>query len=585
MKCWSNPTEAEGLVFFAQLLEELLFDYSLDTYKPSAMNSSTLCLEARRLIRDIENELIDKTNLDHILKELILNLRKDEIAKSLLTINIDSFVKKFENKDTPIQEVAILLNIIHSHINLKVYKERTEQLLLDAVANPKEKDRIRSLARNYITTLINFGYSTRYLYPSARIFFYWNRRKISGPESLRDFYDLVAGKSQKYTAIFRVSLLFNEIKDSCKAFDIEVASELDEGLVSSVQKKAFVLADQETYLVVSNIESMDVFSARDEAERRIDQISTLSSFFHHKESAEWQPNALIINLDTKKERMVMSSPNPMLMCADSKKQNAAIKLNSFINSFSLKELDSFTRFNRALELHSLALRSDSPDNQLLNLWVALETIVPSKLGRTKAKINNIIDSVLPFLSITYLEALTTKLTHDFCLWSRPKFHKAIGKIDGDSDRERLIKLLVLPEHIKLKNQLFEDLEQFYLLRNRAHYLATILSDPAKLISLFETHAQRVEWQIRRIYRTRNLIVHAGHTPSYINVLIKNIHDYLDIVINMIGRLASDGEKINTVDEAFKYIEISYFEYLHELKNTKQSISVNNINRLIVNSPI
>ena len=61
---WTDPVASEGLVFFAQLLEELLFDYSLDTYKPSAMNSSTLCIEARRLIRDIEDDVIDKNNLD-----------------------------------------------------------------------------------------------------------------------------------------------------------------------------------------------------------------------------------------------------------------------------------------------------------------------------------------------------------------------------------------------------------------------------------------------------------------------------------------------------------------------------------------
>jgi len=583
--CWSDPAGSEGLLFFAQLLEELLFDYSLDTYKPSAMNSSTLCREARRLIRDIEEELIDKSNLDHILKELILSLKKDEIAQSLLPIKIESLVKKFENKDTPIQEVTILLDIIYSHISLRIYKDRTESLLMEAVADPKGKDRIRSLARSYITTLINFGYSTRFLYPSSRMFFYQNKKKILGPESLKGFFEIVAGKSQKYTAIFKVNSLFNEIRDSCKAFNIEVLSELNDDLSTYAEKRAFKLSDQESYLVVSDIESMDVFSARDDAERKIDQISTLSSFFHHKEATDWQSNALIINLESRKERMVLASQNPMFMCSDSKKENAAIKLNSFINNFSLKEMDSFNRFNRALELHALALRSDSPDNQLLNLWVALETIVPSKLGRTKAKVNNIIDSVLPFLSVTYIEALTTKLTHDFCLWSRPKLYRSIEGIDGDSDRERLIKLLVLPEYLKKKNQLFAELQQFYLLRNRAHYFSNILSDTSKLSTLLESHSQRVDWQIRRIYRTRNLIVHAGHTPPYINILIKNIHDYLDIVINMIGRLASDGEKINTIDGAFKYIEIVYSEYFQELKTANQPMSPDNISRLIVTSPV
>lgn len=239
---WTDPVASEGLVFFAQLLEELLFDYSLDTYKPSAMNSSTLCIEARRLIRDIEDDVIDKNNLDHVLKELVLNLRKDPIAKSLLTIKIESLANKFENKDTPIQEVAILIEVLYSLINLKAYKDRTEHLLIQAVKLPKEKDLIRSLTRSYVTTLINCGYSTRFLYPTARTFFYWSKQKITSPEYLKDFFKIVAGVSQNYTAVFRVNSLFDEIKDSCQALDIEVTSVLNNDLSPYVNNKSFELS-------------------------------------------------------------------------------------------------------------------------------------------------------------------------------------------------------------------------------------------------------------------------------------------------------------------------------------------------------
>lgn len=350
-----------------------------------------------------------------------------------------------------------------------------------------------------------------------------------------------------------------------------------------VNNKSFELSSQELYLVVREIKARDVFTARDEAEKKVGLISTLSGFFHHKEAASWQSNVLMINLESKKARLVLRSQNPMLMCSDSRMENAAIKLNNFIKNFSLKK-ESFQRFDRALELHALALRSDSPDNQLLNLWVAIETLVPSKLGRTKAKVNNIIDSIVPFITIEYIETLTTKLTQDFRLWNRVKLNESIDGVDGQSERERLIKILVLPEYKHKKDKLFTDLQQFYLLRNRAHYLSSILSDTSKLSSLLDIHSQRVDWQIRRIYRTRNLIDHAGQTPTYINVLIKNIHDYLDTVINIIGRLASDGRMIATIDGAFKYVEISHMEYLHDLKNTKK-IQLDNIDRLIISSPI
>ena len=63
LKKWENVDKLEGLVFFAQLLEELLFHYSLDTYKPSALNTSSLCLELRGLLIDVENDLIEQANI------------------------------------------------------------------------------------------------------------------------------------------------------------------------------------------------------------------------------------------------------------------------------------------------------------------------------------------------------------------------------------------------------------------------------------------------------------------------------------------------------------------------------------------
>jgi hypothetical protein len=161
LKNWSNPREQEGLVFFAQLLEELLFDYSLDTYKPSAMNTSTLCREALGLIRDIEDELIDEANLSHVVKEFIYNLKRDEVAKALLDIDVETICSRLENEGCSIHEKRTLLEIAFSQIKPVLYKKRAEETLANAVQNGNEKNRIRSLTRSYVTTLISIGYSTK----------------------------------------------------------------------------------------------------------------------------------------------------------------------------------------------------------------------------------------------------------------------------------------------------------------------------------------------------------------------------------------------------------------------------------------
>ena len=187
-----------------------------------------------------------------------------------------------------------------------------------------------------------------------------------------------------------------------------------------------------------------------------------------------------------------------------------------------------------------------------------------------------------FLSLEYLYTLTNQLTMDFKNWNHLVLDKHTSSIPGKNDREKLLRLLLLEKFKDEKHALFSDLGEFYLLRNRAYYFATYLSTTKKTSKLLDMHWKRVDWQVRRIYRARNLIVHAGHTPKYIDILIKNLHDYLDVVTNGIVYLASKGEQINTVDQAFKYTEIKYQEYLNSLDENDVEINDNNIDKFLLN---
>lgn len=584
LKNWQNLDQLEGLVFFVQLLEELLFDYSLDTYKPSAMNSSTLCLETLELIKDIENEVIDQANLPHVLEELALNLKRDEVVHSLLDIDIESACSQLRNADANLYQIKVTVEIIYSQIRLPLYKDQNEILLLEAVRNGREKNRIRALTRSYASSLITLGYSNQYLYAVTRKTFHWGRKQIHQPEDISLFFDMVKGNPVEYQVLFKGDSLFLEIADSCEKLDISISREVSPEIESYINAKNFTLDEEDdVYLICEKVNSLDVFSARESVERRLDRLSALTNIFHHKQVPSWSKGALLINKSVNSSRIVPASRNPMHMCSDRRSKDAADDLYKFIENFSLAEKQSFQKYTRAVELHALALRSDSPENQLLNLWVSLETITPGKLNRNKAKINNIIDSTLPFLSLTYLHSLTDRLIQDFKLWNARETFSLINPITGESDREKLIRLLVLPQYEEQKQLLYKSLGDFHLLRNRAHYFSENLSSTKKINRIIDNHWLRVSWQIRRIYRARNQIVHAGHTPAHINILIKNIHDYLDIVMSSIAGLAADGKKINTLDQAYRYVELSYNDYRASLKDG--SIGDDNINQLLVSKNI
>lgn len=89
---WTITPEVEGLLFFAQRFDELVWDFTLDTYKPMSLNAPFLCKEALVVIENIESDLIDSANLKPVLEELIWSVQNDPIAKALLDLPIERYV-------------------------------------------------------------------------------------------------------------------------------------------------------------------------------------------------------------------------------------------------------------------------------------------------------------------------------------------------------------------------------------------------------------------------------------------------------------------------------------------------------------
>lgn len=87
--------------------------------------------------------------------------------------------------------------------------------------------------------------------------------------------------------------------------------------------------------------------------------------------------------------------------------------------------------------------------------------------------------------------------------------------------------------------------------------------------IIKNHTQRLEWQIRRIYRTRNLIVHTGITPKYTAILIEHTHSYLDVLLSTLIKLSSLN-RINSVGQGFQYMDLLYNDYIKILDNKNSS---------------
>lgn len=546
---WKGSEQLGGLLFFAQRADELLFDYTLDSYKPPALNAVSLCDEAARLIGDIDRGLIDQNNLNPVLEELSWGIVNDPVAKSLLDLPRESYM--LDPDAVPMSKVRSKLELLGRTLEAYRYLERCSHRLSEAVKSDKRKD-IDLYARLYFTTLINVGLHKSHLYEKLIAFFYTGDTpaEISSLDQIDDFIEWIAPVGHDYNVFFIATSLISDIENSAKAFSLQFHKKLPKPLRAFAEANDFKPDNREVIVEVSRIRAADCYTARERAESRIGQLRDLFTLYHHKDQIAWRDATLIRQCCDDSPRLVTLPKNPIEKGYDLRPVQASQQLNRMLASFSLATRD-FHKFNRAVDFHGLSVNNSDPENQLLNLWIALETIVPSHAGA--AKIRQVVDGVQPFLSMNYFWRLIGRLSQDLLRWDKDGVIKILKKLPnskGTPLRKKILRVLVEPEAEDIKLELFERLGEFHALRYRIFSLSQAMSTPKKTLKVLETHEKKVAWQIRRIYRTRNLIVHSGRTPRYVQTLIENGHDYLDQVLLTVTRMSGSEYKVRTIEQAF-----------------------------------
>lgn len=580
LKNWDDPAGSTSLLFFAQILEEMLFDYSMDTYKASIMHSGLLCIEALQTIDEVDSGNIAEPNIGHVIDELCTNLEKDTVAQSLIKLPLDSFLGTLKNRKTSTKDLKGLVELISFSLSASAYRSKNEELIANAIRSNAGPGDLRRLARSYITTLTATGFSTKYIAEETRNFFYFGKNRISNNNAIDDFLSIFPSKKIEYSATFRIDKVFEHASDSFKPLGIEISRSAPEEIEKGPHISFSSKGEQVLYATIQKINARDVYSARSNAEELLKFCGTLVNLFHHKGNACWQPECVVRNKETGVQRLIKNHLNPMHKCADLIETAAKKKLQLFMSDFSLDK-GSFSKFVRSAQLHSMALTSNSNENQILNLWISLESLIPSETKSDKiAGIEHIANSAIPFLNEQYISKLLNNLVKDLLRWNKNATIASLRPIPGKKFVDKLAKLISLQKYATERGILESKFRDFHLLRDRFDYFKDLLSSPKNVVTALDAHRQRLEWQIRRIYRARNIIVHSGKVPPYTQPLIEHTHDYLDTILSRLVELASKPRSIHSVAQGFKFIEIRYNTYHKKLSAKGLTFDENNIHDLL-----
>jgi hypothetical protein len=233
---------------------------------------------------------------------------------------------------------------------------------------------------------------------------------------------------------------------------------------------------------------------------------------------------------------------------------------------------------------ALARTSPNVENQLISLWSAIEVLL-SEPQKPKARIVHYSEHLLPCICLRHVRRQFVAVYDELLISYRGRFNRIMveePEASGTDPHSTFANVLCLSENSKLQNKLLALCTDNPLALHRMWKLHRDYGSPKNAIASIRGHAKRVEWQIHRIYRARNHLVHSGKIPSYLESLIMNLSEYYRGSITTIVHRARKEHHRSDVDQVVQEIGIEYGIFINFFQEmmSKEFFSREEFRRLI-----
>ncbi|HZV05838.1 MAG TPA: hypothetical protein VE999_12215 [Gemmataceae bacterium] len=257
--------------------------------------------------------------------------------------------------------------------------------------------------------------------------------------------------------------------------------------------------------------------------------------------------------------------------------------NYFARVFEDFRPRSTERLLSSINTAALARTSPNRENQLISMWSAIEVLLSDPPTGT-ARIVSYARQLIPCICLRHVrrqfvavfEALLVSYKRQFIdiLKHEPEF----SKTDAHTS---LAAVLCLEENKALQKDLCNLCKDNPLALQRLFKLHRDYHSLAAAARTIEGHRSRVEWQIYRIYRARNQLVHAGSVPSYLDSLILNLAEYYRASIATIINRARRDPEGSDIDQVVSEIAIEYGIFTrHFPKSSTRGLDRTELYRLV-----
>jgi hypothetical protein len=565
-----NLTDLSGLLYFAQRWEEMLFDYSIDSYRFKLLNPPGLCNEIIDTYNLCEMNMLAWGRLISIKEELISCLQSDSDSAILLGTRYEAFIEKLCNwhiKQPNPREIALTASAIYNVLDRKLFDRLANELKV-ALITPAKKERIDTLSSNLLTETIRKGLHPSFIYQELNSVFFKDRA-ITDTSVFEEFIEIIRPKKHKYSVLFQVPKIGKLLAKNANPGFVKYIEKFENRNKNDLNESAFESQrkDSSIYLQFDNIEAFDPYSAREDAELRLEMASSFIEFFLHKYEVELPDNSLVYEQNEENKTYLINTPQRSTRKRpDIKSWMVDKKVYEMLGPIINYRTQEATR-NRllgSLRAHMIGTQADVPEDQFTNLWTALETLSGNTVH--DKVITSILERCTPILCKKYFRHLFTSLLNDLRRCTPEAYKKIFNNSKKSSaDIDTLLDLFVSNEKEELLKELFASLETNPLLKNRVFRYWKIFKNPEKAHNILLEHEKRVRWHLQRMYRTRNALIHAGQAGTMIKHLVVNLHSYVDHIFTEVIEKLNAEVHHSDLDKIYFEYALSYEVYKKNLE--------------------
>lgn len=544
---WEYDVKLEMLYLFYQYTDELLSEITPATYALPMHNVLTLVDEANTVTSLLErNKCIDKFYLKYvtpIIEELICAIQNDYLIKRIIGARLNSIISGLHVAEQNSSVLNQWLSLIHQTVSLDEYKKSCEREIIKLIMDTekKEKQKLETCIKNYYITLMCFGYSREYIYMQNKRFFNNHAITINNSNQIIPFLQSFTCKPTEFTFYMVIDMdnieYIDEIHPGIKnAYKIEVI-DVDSDLRNLAKKESAIKDLLNCYdrlkespkdhskIVIAKvvIYSMDPYQAIILFNEDIRFLQIFKRYFIHHKGRRQLFHCLLMD-SNKYVRIEPHTQNKSRPFIEDELINS--RISNILKEKSLGHNARVT-ITHALEMHAEALDTRSASTMIKTLWTAMEALF---LDYTKGEHENIEYCILHVIQKTYILKLLRAIYGSLEL--------AIGK-----DTLATIEIVDFPSFVRffsIHASTSSEMKGLYtllgdnpLLRSRIFNLRQDLNDGNSIMKFLTAHETRIKWQLKRIFRIRNIATHVGEEIDGIETAVCHLHDYFDYIVNYV----------------------------------------------------